>query len=382
MKKLLSILTVMMLTVGLLAADAANDLILTQRKADNSGNIQRNVAIGSAGQVLTSNGAGAAPSMQAGGGGAAYELKITYTGTPQTALVLPLVPGIAVVPVAAVGGQATYTAAAGPTIAGFSYSEGNLTTGNRLLTLNFDDLAGVSGSFSPGSMTALTALQANALVIVGLNFSPATLPALTTLEANSLVTVANTFGPNAMAVLTTMQFNSLVGIGGGFSPNTMALLTTMEANSLVRIGTSFAPSTMASLVTLSFPALTTIGTTFAPVTMAACTTVSLPAMVSYGSTIAIPSASMGNVAAFTMGTVGTLKSIAGATITLSGLKLPSSEVNAILALLVSLDGTNGTTLWGTGKTLTINGGTNGAPTGQGATDKTTLQARGATITTN
>jgi hypothetical protein len=84
----------------------------------------------------------------------------------------------------------------------------------------------------------------------------------------------------------------------------------------------------------------------------------------------------------TLGTIGTLKAINGATINVSGQALTSASVNAILHLLVSLDGTNGTTLWGSGKTLTINGGTNAAPSGQGATDKATLQGRGATITTN
>lgn len=44
MKKLLSLLALPLLAPTLFAVDAANDLILSQRKADNSGNIQRNVA--------------------------------------------------------------------------------------------------------------------------------------------------------------------------------------------------------------------------------------------------------------------------------------------------------------------------------------------------
>ncbi len=115
--------------------------------------------------------------------------------------------------------------------------------------------------------------------------------------------------------------------------------------------------------------------------MASLTTASFAGMVAYGSTITINSG-LGNLTSVTLGTIGTLKSIAGATINISGQKLTQANVNAILALLVSLDGTNGTTLWGAGKTLTINGGTNGAPSGQGITDKATLQGRGATITTN
>lgn len=91
---------------------------------------------------------------------------------------------------------------------------------------------------------------------------------------------------------------------------------------------------------------------------------------------------LGNLANVTLGTVGTLKTVTGATINISGQKLTAASVNAILALLVSLDGTNGTTLWGAGKTLDVSGGTSSAPTGQGITDKATLIGRGATVTTN
>jgi len=150
---------------------------------------------------------------------------------------------------------------------------------------------------------------------------------------------------------------------------------------LQTVSGNFSPNTMASLTTVSANALQTVGGTVVIAIMAALTTVSFANAVSYGSTITMNS-NLGNLVSVTLGTVGTLKSIGGTTINISGQKLTAVSVNALLALLVSLDGTNGTTTWGSGKTLTINGGTNSAPTGQGATDKTTLQGRGATITTN
>jgi hypothetical protein len=309
-------------------------------------------------------------------------LKITYTGTPRGALVLPLVPGIAVVPAVAVDGQATYAPAAGPYIASLMYMESNVPVGPRLLTISFDDLAGTSGNFSPTTMASLTALRANAMVSVGITFSPSVMASLTVLETNAMVSVGGNYSPSTMASLTALRANAMVSVGGSYAPATMASLTVLEANAMVSVGSYFGPSTMASLTVLSYPSLACIGTTFSPSNMESLTTVDLPAMVNYGTTIAIPSASMGNVNSVVLGTVGTLKSIGGATITLSGLKLDATSVNALLALLVSLDGTNGTTEWGTGKTLLINGGTNAAPSGQGATDKATLQARGATITTN
>lgn len=339
-------------------------------------------------------------------GRAPGSLQITYTGTPQVALVLPLAPGIASVPAVAGAGQATFTATAGPTINSFSYSESaQPIPGKQLLTLSFDDLDGVSGNFSLGQTALLTTFQANAVVNIGGNcvigthtalttfrmnalvnvagnFQPSTMPALTTFEVNSLVNVGALFAPTTMAVLTVFRVNSLVNIIGAFTPQAMAALTTFEANALLNVGGNFNPSAMGSLVTFQVNSVQNIAGNMSPLSMGSLTTWSLAGMVKYGGTISIPSASMANVSNVTLGTIGTLKAIAGATITLSGLKLPSANVNAILALLVSLDGTAGTTLWGPAQTLTINGGTNGAPTGQGATDKTTLQGRGATITTN
>jgi len=55
--------------------------------------------------------------------------------------------------------------------------------------------------------------------------------------------------------------------------------------------------------------------------------------------------------------------------------LTVQTVNQILADLVASG-------WGAASALRMNGGTNAAPTGQGLTDKATLIARGATITTN
>lgn len=57
-------LILFLLSAAMAFGQAANDLILSQRNASNTGNVQRNVGIGNAGQVLTSNGPGVAPSMQ------------------------------------------------------------------------------------------------------------------------------------------------------------------------------------------------------------------------------------------------------------------------------------------------------------------------------
>ncbi len=143
-----------------------------------------------------------------------------------------------------------------------------------------------------------------------------------------------------------------------------------------------------ALTTLSLPALqkTSIAIT-SPVgaftigpTMPSLTTISAGAVISHGGTVV-----MGSMAALTdltgFWTSGTLKSVNG-NITMSANALTAASVNHILSVVASLDGTSGTTSWGTGKTLLLNGGTNAAPTGQGITDKATIIARGATVTTN
>jgi hypothetical protein len=142
---------------------------------------------------------------------------------------------------------------------------------------------------------------------------------------------------------------------------------------------------MAALTTISLPALQYQGYSpfgsFSVASMASLATLSLPAMISYNGTITA-NTGLGNLASVTLGTVGTLKSIVGATINISGQKLDQASVNGILALLVSLDGTGGTTLWGAGKTVNLSGGTSASPSGQGIIDKATLLARTATVTTN
>ncbi len=277
-----------------------------------------------------------------------------------------------------------------------------------LTTLSTPALTAVKQAYGPNTMALLTTLSANNLAVCT-SFAPATMASLTTLSFPALASVLGPFQPSTMAALTTWNFPALVNIGSGFAPTTMATLTSLTMPALVTVGTgtgsgnfapaamallttltaavlttitgTFAPTTMAALTTLSFPSLATITGAVSAVSMASLTTISFAGMVTYGSTITFTTG-LGALTSVTLGTAGTLKTISGATINISGQALTSASVNAILALLVTLDGTGGTTLWGAGKTLNTSGGTSGAPTGQGIVDKATLQARGATITTN
>ena len=248
-------------------------------------------------------------------------------------------------------------------------------------SLTFDNLAGIMGqsNFAPDTLEGLTSLSFPILAYVGGSFYPSTLPSLTTLSIPVLANVG-TFSPNGMNSLTTLSAPELV-YPGNFTPNTMSALTTFSFPKLRSVVGNFSPNTMGSLTTVSMPSLIYVAGNASIATMASLTTASFPAMIQWGGTI-IMNTALGKLANVTLGTVGTLKTIAGATTNISGQKLTAASVNAILALLVSLDGTNGTTLWGAGKTLNVSGGTSSAPTGQGIVDKATLIARGATVTTN
>jgi hypothetical protein len=318
------------------------------------------------------------------GSQAGRTLQITYTGRPASALVFSLAPGNAIVPAAAASGQQNYSAPLN-TVAIYllTYTEPAATpSGYRLTTLTMHNLTDIMDWFAPSGLASLTSMSFPVLARVGGNFYPGSMALVTTFSFPLLAYVGKGFSPQSMAALTSLSFPELVDVGAIFQPASMALVTTFSFPKLKNVMGDFAPQNMAALTSISVPLLEVIagGMTIAT-TFTALTTVTFAGMIAYGGAITIASAGAPNVATLTLGTIGTLKSIAG-NITLSGLKIPSAGVNAVLALLVSLDGTGGTTTWGAGKTIDISGGTNGAPTGQGVTDKATLQARGATVTTN
>lgn len=87
-----------------------------------------------------------------------------------------------------------------------------------------------------------------------------------------------------------------------------------------------------------------------------------------------------NLTSTSIGIIGTLKEINGG-VDLAENALLESSINGVLALLVNLDGNNGTRLYENNAVL-LNGGTNAAPTGQGLIDKLILESRGCSVSTN
>ena len=309
-------------------------------------------------------------------------LRVTFTGNP-----LYPIPVLVSSPVGManmrISGDNPVSVVPGVWIDGnFTYSEAGASAGS-VTSLTFDNLVGLSvGNFAPATMAALASLSLPVMGYVGGNFNPSTMAALTSLSIPSLSFVGGNFSPGTMASLTFLNAPDLEYVGGNFTPSSMGSVVSLSIPKLKYVAGNFNPNTIGSLTTLVAPSLQFIGGSLNPVGFTNCTTLSFPAMVRYGGSITLNGPFGANLTSLILGTPGTLKAISTATISASGEKLDAASVNGILALLVSLDGTNGTDLWGAGKTLTINGGTNAAPSGQGILDKATLIARTATVTTN
>lgn len=288
----------------------------------------------------------------------------------------------------------------------FVYNETGAPLGG-LKTLSFPNLAGLTnGSFNPTNLPALTSFSLAALQYVGGAFTPNGMALLTTLSFPLLAYVGGAFQPSTMVSLTSFPLPSLLYVGGNFQPGTMTALNSLSIPLLQYVGGSITINTANNLSVLSMPSLRYVSGSINLSNMALLTTLSatllsyLSGSISISnlaslSTVSFPSlvngpaagsismnSGNGNISSVTIGTPGVTKSLLGSSINISGQKLDAASVNGLLALLVSLDGNNGTTLWGAGQTLTINGGTNAAPSGQGVADKATLQGRGATVTTN
>jgi len=233
---------------------------------------------------------------------------------------------------------------------------------SALTSLSLPKLAYVGGNFSPLNLIAITSLSFPKLAYVGGSCSPSggngLLSTTTTLNFPELQYVISTFGAALFPLLTNFNFPKLSYIGGSFNPNIMAALTTMSLPELNYVGGSFVCNGMAALTSISLPKLAYVGADFNPSSMASLTTISF-------------------------GT-GVFKKLGG-NFTMTGMALTAQSVENILVALAYMDGTNGTVAFSSGKTINLSGGTSSGVaglTGPAAAARTTLLARGVTVTLN
>lgn len=265
---------------------------------------------------------------------------------------------------------------------------------NPLLSnISFDNLGLLDSSLNLTSMAGLTAVSMSSLTSIGSLLTISTSANLRSLNFPSLVTVSGNF--NLSLNLTSMDFNNLATVTGSFTPNVTGLTacsfpalvstgaftpsfanaTSANLNNLTTITGAFNPASLAALTSLSMPALATVTSTFT-LSSSSITLVSAPSMITVG-TVSFTMSSLTNTTGFW--TVGTLKSVGG-NITMSNASFTQASVDHILAVVASLDGTNGTTSWGTGKSLNLTGANMATPSATGLSNKAIIVARGGTVT--
>lgn len=315
----------------------------------------------------------------------------------------------------------------GYTASSISYLENiNLPSMSDLSSLVFNDMNCCVGNISLSTIPSLVTLGFPALQVFGINtLSISSLAALTSLDFSALTTLIGNLVLSGLSSLTTLNFPVLNFGGSGISFNSSPALTTLGLPALAKgstigfndlgISSLSLPSLTAlrgvlstggnnpSLTSISAPnlvvaaggitllgvpalsslTLTSLSKTgqFSLTTNSAITTISLPAITIIGSTVTTV-LSIVNATALSNFTLGSgLKQMAG-NVAITGCALNQASVDGVLARLAALDGTAGTTVFGTGRTVNLTGGTTSTPSAAGLASKATLQARGVTVTNN
>jgi hypothetical protein len=198
----------------------------------------------------------------------------------------------------------------------------------------------------------------------------ATLPGITSITYTPTTSGGFQFGK--LDDLTSFSAPNLVTVTDSFQFDNAPKLTNLSCPVLASIGADLSVSTDNLLTAVSFPALTVVPGSFAIQTSAALTSISLPALTSIGADVfcgaspLLTSVDLPNVIFQEPGIV-----------TFFNCGLNAASINQILARCVA------SPIFASGGiSVTLGGGTNAAPTGQGNLDKATLIAAGNTVTTN
>jgi hypothetical protein len=223
-------------------------------------------------------------------------------------------------------------------------------------TLDLPSLKIISGAFTP-TATALTSISAlNNVVLVTGNWAPTiNNAAVTSLNLTSLKYVGGNFA-GSYGNITSFNVPALETIVGNCNPTSCPILTSINFSSLKSIGAIISPTILASLTSLTFPVIERILGSISIVSGTAALTT------------------------FTLGSSLKQIGIGTGNVVLSSCALNQASVDDILVRLAALDGTGGTTTFNS-RTVTITG-TSSTPSATGLAAKSTLVARGCTVTNN
>lgn len=252
---------------------------------------------------------------------------------------------------------------------------------NGLTKIEAPLLASAFSSLLTNPLPALQTVSFPSLKFVqGAFITTNSAPHLTTISAPVLKTISSMNITTGVPLLSSVDLPSLTECVGALSIANAPSLVTLNFPSLKRAGGTMTFNGDSALSTLSAPQLATAGNISATL-CPALDNVDLSGLVKAGSIDIASSPSMAPLSYVTLGTVGITKAL-GSPLNLSGYMLTSSSMDQILAVVASLDGTNGTTLWGPGNTLIITGGPGISPSAAGYANRDIIVARGGTVVTN
>lgn len=283
----------------------------------------------------------------------AYISPSPVTATIGGTFQLPITPTIIVPAYNIQDGNEIITTGRGIWINNFDYYGTNAVGAT---SFSFPDIEGAYGSVMASMPSSITTISAPNLIYVGstaFGAAPTTYASLTSISLPKLRIAANLFGNNTMNALTSLDLSSL--ISGSFSPTSINGLTSLSLPS-AKLFSTFSITSATSLTSISTPSLVQV-LQLSLGTLPACTTWTLP-------------------------TLGTWK-ILTSSFTLTSCAFNQTTVDNILAALAYMDGTNGTLVYSTGKTVTITG-TSSAPSNLGSTTQagSSFVGAGSTCTVN
>lgn len=283
------------------------------------------------------------------------------------------------------------------------------TVSNRLAVLNkdgtFAEYLGIFTNISSAYAQAV-AVPPSATQVTGITF-PAGLhgvgsitfpvnsfPSLTSLVGVDLISVTNISASTGIP-LSTVSMPKLVVCSGSFqlNPASGGVISTLNFPSLKYVGgasSNFAIQGQTILTTISLPSLLSVHGTGSPSVLtisgnSALTSVDLSSLEFVSSTIGGTPIAISSNPSLTTVNIGNLKYLGiptTSTISFVSNALSQASVDHILAVFAAMDGTSGKANFGTGKTLTLTGGTNATPSAAGLASKAIITGRGGNVTHN
>lgn len=274
-------------------------------------------------------------------------------------------------------------------------------------TMNIDNLQYIGGRFGMTNFPNLIDISGSSLISVGGDFNPTSCSNAHTMIFNNLTSVHGNFNPVGLPSCDNISFNKLVYVGGDFYPVSMSVLLDNIGNQfpmlehidgdftlyglescsgvsfaeLVMVSGSYSVSNMDNLLEISHPNLSNIHGTKSIFNNINLTTISLPNIqrieggVHYYNCPNLSDINIGN----------SLSSLGVGDVVITDASLSPYTVEIILQSLSRLDGTNGTILWASGRTVDLSGGTSCGTsllTPPAIIYKNTLLTRGVTVNLN